>query len=159
MHLAYAFAAGVVVAGIGASLFAGNPNPPAGPIGPTMVTLDQIAGMIAEPESGWRSKAIFFGYPESQKQIVHTGPAVLRAVQVVSTGGSASWTIFDANVIEDLTYPSNSEIGYVTATTGSSSQPAAQNRRLDLGVTVQHGIGLWGAQGYVTVIYRPLDAR
>jgi hypothetical protein len=157
MNRAYAFAAGVVVAGVGVSLFAGNPNPPAGPIGPTMVTLDQLAEMIvAQTSKPWKSRVLEVASPVSYpipRRQMFVGPGAVKSITVItesSAFGSTSgiWTLYDAASIDDLSTP----IGALYA---SNSGTALINVTLDLDATVTNGLMIAPpTAGKVTVRFR-----
>jgi hypothetical protein len=151
MNRAYAFAVGVVVAGVGATLFAGNPNPPAGPIGPTMVSLDQIAGMVeyqsrllALSLRSWDSSVVDGG----AASVVFTGAAEINLMHAAAFGGTGTVMIYDADNPSDRSKP----IGAVAAGT-CCGYPL--NAALPLSVRVSKGLvveAFFGAR--VTITYR-----
>lgn len=157
MNRVYAFAGGIVTAGVAASLFAGNPNPPAGPIGPTMVTLDELAGLVAsQSPKPWKSRVISIPapvtFPIAPRQ-VFTGPGVVRSMSVItyssSTGATGGvWYLYDAASIDDL----STKIGAFVASNGTGSN---QNAALNLESTVEKGLVIVPVTAAdVTVVFR-----
>lgn len=147
MNRAYAFAAGIVTAGVAASLFAGNPNPPAGPIGPTMVSLEHIAerleaqSQLLQPKE-WSSKVV----GPSATVVVRTGGALVHKVGVSgSTYGQAM--IFDAASTSDRSTP-------IAVLNVSGGNDGTLNAEIELSVRVTKGIMVEGASnGWTTVLY------
>jgi hypothetical protein len=144
MNCVYAFAAGIVTAGVAASLFAGNPNPPVGPIGPTMVSLDQIAQkldaqtQLLQPKV-WRSAVV----TSPGSFVVRTGGALVHKFAL--SGGSGTSILYDAATPDDRTTP----IGVLTVY--ALSQNTAE---IELSVRVTKGIMIENNYGRgVTVLY------
>jgi hypothetical protein len=157
MNRAYAFAAGVVVAGAAASLFAGNPNPPAGPIGPTMLTLDQLGGMLE-----YQQRLLALGLREWESAVVSqapgagrvfTGGGVVNLVHAIAPAGNGVVKLYDAIDGSDKTTP----IGSVYV---GSCCNAPFNASLQLGVRVTKGLWVDLPQyTEATVTFRKDEAR
>ncbi len=148
MNRAYAFAAGVVVAGVGVSLFAGNPNPPAGPIGPTMVSLDAISekldrqlALLTRPE--WKATVT----TNAVAQVIHVGPTLVHKVIADSMAG-----VGGVATIYDSADPSDRSTPIVTLSTYTIG--GALNTQAELDVRVTKGVLVIGLSGgAVTVVH------
>lgn len=149
----YAFATGVVVAGLAASRFAGNPNPPAGPIGPTMLTLDQSGGMLEHQQRllalglrEWESTVVQWG--PSPRTAVFVGGGVVNRVHAIAPAGFGVVQLYDSDSSTDKGAPIASV--YLSSFTGGP-----QNVTLERGVRVRRGLWIDLPQNTeTTVIFR-----
>jgi hypothetical protein len=143
MNRAYAFAVGVLVAGVGATLFAGNPSPPAGPIEPTMVSLSELAEKIDQQQAATQSrewKASAFGGGGFHAALV--GRALVHKVAISGVGFA---TFYDAASPDDQSTP-------IASLSVSSALP---NAELELSVRVTKGLVIFngGPNCLTTVLH------
>jgi hypothetical protein len=137
------------------SLRAGNPNPPAGPIGPTMLTLDQIAALVlsqqrcCETPIAWDFRSVDVDTlpgPGNPANLLLLQPATVHEVIISSADTSLrEWTFYDATTATDFSRPIAKF--WVTGNTN----------RIPLDIRVTHGLAVRSSNidATLSVLYQP----